>query len=86
MNRPLTTTPPLGSVSAGEVMPAREFCRRMGLGRKAWSALLHRRFPTIAVGKQKLVDGTAALAYFRKLAAADQDPRNAAAEHGGREQ
>jgi hypothetical protein len=39
----------------------------MGLGRKAWSALLHRGFPSIACGKQRLVDGAAALAFFRKL-------------------
>ena len=69
-------TPALGSIQAGEIMPAREFCRRMGLGRKAWSALLHRHFPTIAVGKQKIVDGAAAVAYFRGLGEQQSGSRN----------
>jgi len=66
--RTTSTTPVLGSVASDEVMPAREFCRRMGLGRKAWAALLHRGFPSIECGKQRLVEGSAALAYFRQLA------------------
>ena len=57
----------LGSVAENEIMPAREFCRRMGLGRKAWSALLHRGFPSVECGKQRLVDGRSALEYFRSL-------------------
>jgi len=69
---PLTTTPALGSIRGDELMPAREFCRRLGLGRKAWAALLHRQFPTTTLGKQKLVDGAAAVAYFRKLAEQQQ--------------
>lgn len=80
-NRPLPNTPPLGSVHIDEIMPAREFCRRMGLGRKAWSALLHRQFPIVRCGKQIFVIGESALSYFHKLAAADQAPHDAD-QHG----
>ena len=59
------TTPALGSVRGDEIMPCREFCRRMGLAKAAWRALLHRGFPTIRCGKQAFVDGAAALAFFR---------------------
>ena len=71
---PLTAA--LGSVSADEVMPSREFCRRMGFSRNALDALRDRGFPTIECGKQRLVDGTAALAYFRKLAARQSGSHN----------
>ena len=71
--RPNTTPPALGSVRADEVMPAREFCRRMGIAKAAWSALLHRGFPTIECGKQKLVDGAAAVTFFRRLAEQQAD-------------
>ncbi len=63
-----TTTPPLGSVSTGEIMPAREFCRRMGLHRKAWDALRKRGFPVIVAGRQRIVDGKAAAEFFEGLA------------------
>jgi hypothetical protein len=62
-----TPAPTLGSVRADEVMPAREFRRRLGIGMKAWAVLLRQGFPTIPLGKQKLVDGAAALAYFRRF-------------------
>jgi hypothetical protein len=63
-------TPALGSVRADEVMPGREYCRRMGHGRKAWDELRKRGFPVIRCGKQVFVDGAAAIAYFRGLGAA----------------
>jgi len=66
--RPDTPVLSLGSIHENEVMPSREFCRRFGFGRKAWTALLHRGFPSIECGKQRLVDGRSALAYFRGLA------------------
>ena len=69
---PHTTPLTLGSIRGDEIQPLRLFCQNFGIGKKAWAALAQRGFPTIAVGKQKLVDGAAALAYFRKLAAADQ--------------
>lgn len=56
---------PLGSIRADEIMPAREFCRRFGLGRDAWDALRRRGFPTLKDGKQRLVDGAKALDFFR---------------------
>ncbi len=65
--RPVNPAPPLGSVHSDELLPAREFCRRMGIAKAAWSALLHRGFPVIPCGKQRFVDGGAALAYFRAL-------------------
>jgi hypothetical protein len=64
-SRPLPT---LGSVRSDELMPAREFCRRMGLGVKAWRQLLARGLPVIRAGKQGFLDGGAVLAFFRKLA------------------
>jgi hypothetical protein len=69
--RPLdhrSESPALGSICVGEVMPSREFCRRLGLGRKAWTALVRRGFPFIPCGKQNLVDSDAAIAYLRRLA------------------
>ncbi len=64
-----STTParPLGSIRADEVMPLRVFCERLGIRPKAWAALARRGFPTIPLGKQKLVDGAAAIVYFRSL-------------------
>jgi hypothetical protein len=69
-------TSPLGSIRGDEIQPLRLFCRNLGFGKKAWDALRHRGFPTITVGKQKLVDGAAALAFFRGLA----DRRQAATD------
>ena len=71
-----TTTPALGSVSASEIMPAREYCRRMGHGKKAWDALRHRGFPTIRCGKQVFVEGAAALKWFRGLGEQQSGNRN----------
>ena len=57
--------PNFGSIAADEIMPAAEFRRRFGMGKKAWAALTAAGFPTIPCGRQKLVDGGAALAFFR---------------------
>ena len=65
--RPDTTAPNLGSIKSDELMPAREFCRRLGLGAKAWRSLLARGLPCIPAGKQKFIDGGAALSFFRGL-------------------
>lgn len=56
----------LGSIRTDEVMPAREFCRRLGLGVKAWTALVKRGLPVTRCGKQAFVDGAAAVAFFRQ--------------------
>jgi hypothetical protein len=68
------TPPVLGSVHDNEVMPAREFCRRMGLAKAAWAELRRRGFPTIQCGKQRFVDGASALAYFRGIVNSQQIP------------
>jgi hypothetical protein len=39
----------------------------MGLAKAAWSELRRSGFPVIKVGKQNIVDGAAALAFFRAL-------------------
>ena len=66
--RPLNPAPILGSVRSDELMPAREFSRRLGIGTKAWRALLARGLPTIRAGKQAFLDGAAVLAFFRQIA------------------
>ncbi len=65
--RPHTTAAPIGSVHSDELLPVRVFCQRLGMGRKAWAALAKRGFPVIRCGKQGLVYGAAALAFFREL-------------------
>jgi hypothetical protein len=61
-------TPLLGSIHAGEIMPLREFLRRMGLSRKSWAELSRRGFPSVKAGKQVFIIGDLALGFFRKLA------------------
>ncbi len=58
----------LGSIRGDELLPSREFCRRLGLGAKAWRELVHKGLPTIRAGKQAFIDGAAAIAWFRRLA------------------
>jgi hypothetical protein len=63
-----TPTPTLGSVRSDEIMPKREYCRRMAVTKSAWAELRRRGFPFVQVGKQVYVDGAAAVAWFRALA------------------
>ena len=79
--RPLNPAPILGSVRSDELMPAREFCRRLGLGVKAWRQLLARGLPVIRAGKQAFLDGAAVLAFFRHLA--QQQAAGAGTADGG---
>ncbi len=72
MKRPTTRSQPLGSVHGDELLPLRVFCRRLGIGRKAWAVLVRRGFPVIRCRKQGFVDGAAALAYFRAQARSNQ--------------
>ncbi len=58
---------PLGSIRADELVPLRVFCARLGIGRKAWSALARRGCPVIRAGKQVFLDGAAVLDFFRRI-------------------
>ena len=65
--RDTTPAPVLGSVRSDELLPLRVFCQRLGIGRKAWSALARRGFPIVRSGKQVFILGDAALTFFRSL-------------------
>jgi hypothetical protein len=58
----------LGSVRSDEVMPSREFCRRLGVSAKAWRAMLQRGLKAPSCGKQRFVLGSDAVAFFANLA------------------
>ena len=68
--RPLDTPAPrqLGSISAGEVMPMREFGRRLDLHDKALSDAQKAGLRTICFGRCKFVLGSDALDFFKRLA------------------
>lgn len=68
-SRPLDKAPrQLGSVSAGEIMPMREFGRRLDLADKCLSDAQKAGLRTIRFGRCKFVLGSDALDFFHKLA------------------
>ena len=69
MKKP-TAQPPrvLGSVSAGEVLPLREFGRRLGLASRALCDCQRAGLRTVLVGRTKYVLGSDALEWFARLA------------------
>lgn len=64
-NRPARN---LGSIRADEAMPSEEFRRRFGMSDKAWRAMLRRGLRAVPCGKIKVVMGSDALDFFRRLA------------------
>jgi hypothetical protein len=58
----------LGSIRADEAMPSAEFRRRFGISDKAWRAMLRRGLKAAECGKIKVVIGSDALDFFRRLA------------------
>jgi len=71
MKRPLSKAPvrQLGSISADELLPMREFGRRLDLHDKCLSDAQKAGLRTIGFGRQKFVLGSDAIDFFRKLAA-----------------
>ena len=67
--RPESPSPrALGAVSAHEVLPMREFGRRLGLASRALADAQQRGLRTILFGRMKYVLGSDALQWFRCLA------------------
>ena len=60
--------PQLGSVSASEVMPLREFGRRMGLASRALADVQRKGLRAVTFGRTKYILGSDALAWFAVLA------------------
>ncbi len=71
----------LGSVAAGEVMPLREFGRRMGLASRALADAQRHGLRTVLFGRCKFVLGSDVLGWFNRLAA--QQGRPVDGQHGG---
>jgi hypothetical protein len=68
MKRPFDPAPrPLGSVSAGEVLPLREFGRRLNLADRALADAQRQGLKTILFGRNKYVMGSDALDWFKRL-------------------
>jgi hypothetical protein len=70
MKRPHNTDSTLGrgSVSADEIVPLREFGRRLGLGKRALCDCQRDGLRTVLVGRMKFVLGSDAVAWFGRLA------------------
>jgi hypothetical protein len=70
MNRPTEqpVRPALGSVHRDEVLPLREFGRRMGLASRALADAQRRGLRTVLFGRVKFVLGADAMAWFASLA------------------
>ena len=58
----------LGSISVGEVIPLREFGRRLGLASRALADAQRKGLRTILFGRCKFILGADALAWFQRLA------------------
>lgn len=58
----------LGSVSAGEVLPLREFGRRLGLASRALADAQRQGLRTVLFGRCKFVIGSDVVAWFQSLA------------------
>jgi len=79
MKRPTEPLPrSMGSVSAKEVLPLREFGRRLGLASRALADAQRQGLRTVLFGRTKYVLGSDALDWFRQLAEQQQ--------HGGTDQ
>lgn len=69
-----------GSVSFTEVMPLREFGRRLGLARRALADAQRKGLRTVLFGRCKFVLGQDAIAWFRRLAE-EQESNRRVVEH-----
>lgn len=77
MRKPLDKPPrQLGSISADELMPMREFGRRLDLHDKALSDAQKAGLRTVLFGRCKFVLGSDAIDFFRGLAADQADQRH----------
>ena len=69
--------PTLGSVHSDEVLPLREFGRRMGLASRALADAQRQGLRTVLFGRMKYVLGSDALAWFQGLAERQKGPADA---------
>ena len=68
MKRPANKPPTIGgSIRGDEVYPLREFCRRLGIGRKSWISMRNGGLRFCTSGRQIFIVGNDALKFFGEL-------------------